>query len=112
MRNPHLTHGAPMTLLQVASRVDDRLCQFFDEMAAEWGAVNAALREPVTVLTQMTRAGGKRLRPAFCYWAFVGAGGDADDPSIIDVGAGLELLHFAILIHDELMDLSSVRRGP
>ena len=29
----------------------------------------------------MVAAGGKRLRPAFCHWAFVGAGGDRDDAS-------------------------------
>ena len=28
----------------------------------------------------MVEAGGKRLRPAFCHWGFVGAGGDPDDP--------------------------------
>ena len=27
----------------------------------------------------MVRSGGKRLRPAFCHWGFVGAGGDPDD---------------------------------
>ena len=27
-------------------------------------------------------AGGKRLRPAFCHWGFVGAGGDPDDPMV------------------------------
>ena len=31
--------------------------------------------------------GGKRLRPAFCFWAFVGAGGDPDDPRVTDVAA-------------------------
>src|SRR5947209_355084 len=56
-------------------------------------------------------AGGKRLRPGFCYWAFVGAGGDPADPAIVDAGAALELLHTFALIHDDIMDGSSTRRS-
>ena len=56
-------------------------------------------------------AGGKRLRPAFCMWAFVGAGGNEDDPRVIDAGAALELLHTFALIHDDVMDNSKRRRG-
>ena len=56
-------------------------------------------------------AGGKRLRPAFCHWAYVGAGGDPDDPVLVDAGAGLELLHTFALVHDDVMDASRTRRG-
>jgi geranylgeranyl diphosphate synthase type I len=56
-------------------------------------------------------AGGKRLRPAFCHWAFVGAGGDPDDQRVVDAGAALELLHTFALIHDDIMDGSVTRRG-
>ena len=58
-----------------------------------------------------SQAGGKRLRPAFCYWAFVGAGGDPDDPVVTDVAAAIELLHAFALVHDDVMDGSAVRRG-
>src|ERR1039457_1848271 len=37
-------------------------------------------------------AGGKRLRPAFCYWGWRGAGGE-DCPQILTAAAALELLH-------------------
>ena len=56
-------------------------------------------------------AGGKRLRPTFCHWAFVGAGGDAADPVLVDVAAALEMLHTFALVHDDVMDGSDVRRG-
>jgi geranylgeranyl diphosphate synthase type I len=62
-------------------------------------------------LRSLVLAGGKRLRPAFCHWAFVGAGGDADDPAAVDAGAALELLHTFALIHDDIMDGSDRRRG-
>jgi geranylgeranyl diphosphate synthase type I len=56
-------------------------------------------------------SGGKRLRPAFCHWGFVGAGGDPDDQRVVDAGAALELLHAFALFHDDVMDDASSRRG-
>ena len=53
---------------------------------------------------------GKRLRPAFCYWGWRGAGGD-DSQGIVSVAAALELFQAAALIHDDVMDGSDTRRG-
>ena len=53
---------------------------------------------------------GKRLRPAFCYWGWRGAGG-ADGPEIYAAAAALELLHASALVHDDVMDASDTRRG-
>ena len=55
--------------------------------------------------------GGKRLRPSFCHWGFVGAGGQPDDHRIIDAGAALELMHAFALFHDDVMDDAMSRRG-
>jgi geranylgeranyl diphosphate synthase type I len=55
-------------------------------------------------------AGGKRLRPAFCYWGWRGAGG-ADIPEIITAAAALELLQAGALVHDDVVDGSDTRRG-
>ena len=55
-------------------------------------------------------AGGKRLRPAFCYWGWRGAGG-GDCPEILAAAAALELLHASALVHDDVMDASDTRRG-
>ncbi|MGE5133249.1 MAG: polyprenyl synthetase family protein [Gemmatimonadota bacterium] len=54
--------------------------------------------------------GGKRLRPAFCYWGWRGAGG-GDCPEILAAAAALELLHASALVHDDVMDGSDTRRG-
>ncbi|MGH3386942.1 MAG: polyprenyl synthetase family protein [Nocardioidaceae bacterium] len=55
--------------------------------------------------------GGKRLRPAFCFWGWRAAGGDADDQRIVTAAAALELLHASALVHDDVMDDSATRRG-
>jgi geranylgeranyl diphosphate synthase, type I len=55
-------------------------------------------------------AGGKRLRPAFCYWGWRAAGG-LDCPEIYTAAAALELLQASALVHDDVMDASDTRRG-
>jgi geranylgeranyl diphosphate synthase type I len=78
---------------------------------ARWSAVDPDLAQPLDALRSLVLAGGKRLRPAFCHWAFVGAGGGHDDPRVVDAGGALELLHTFALIHDDIMDGSDRRRG-
>jgi len=59
----------------------------------------------------MVLGGGKRLRPVFTYWGFIGAGGAHDDHRVIDAGAAFELLHAFAMFHDDIMDGSVTRRG-
>ena len=61
-------------------------------------------------LLRLLGAGGKRIRPALCFWAFRAAGGGEDDP-IVPACAALELLHTSALVHDDLMDRDAERRG-
>ena len=55
--------------------------------------------------------GRKRLRAAFCYWGWRGAGGAADEHGAVAAAAALELLQASALVHDDLMDHSDTRRG-
>lgn len=102
---------APPSLADIAARVDLRIRALLDTEVARWRAIDADLAAPLASLRDLVLAGGKRLRPAFCHWAFVGAGGDPDDTNVIDAGAGLELLHTFALVHDDVMDASLRRRG-
>jgi geranylgeranyl diphosphate synthase type I len=92
-------------------RVGGRLSEFLAGEIERWGAVEDELRDPLTTLRSALVPGGKRLRPAFCYWAFVGAGGRPEDPRVIDAGAALEMLHAAALLHDDVIDGSDRRHG-
>ncbi|MFI7702978.1 polyprenyl synthetase family protein [Nonomuraea sp. NPDC049480] len=62
------------------------------------------------VLNDFVLSGGKRIRPQLCYWGWRGAGGD-DCEEIIKAAAALELCHAGLLIHDDIMDGSELRRG-
>ncbi len=103
--------AAPPSLAGIASRVDDRIRELLDGELERWTVAGADLAEPLVALRDLVLAGGKRLRPAFCHWAFAGAGGDPCDPLVTDGGAALELLHTFALIHDDIMDGSALRRG-
>jgi geranylgeranyl diphosphate synthase, type I len=65
---------------------------------------------PVVDAAQDVLAGGKRLRAAFCYWGWRGAGGP-DGTAILTAAAALELLHASALVHDDVLDASDTRRG-
>jgi geranylgeranyl diphosphate synthase type I len=101
----------PASLRHVGQRVDDRILALLDSEVERWTAVDPELGEPLGALRSLIAAGGKRLRPAFCHWAFVGSGGHPDDPRVVDAGAALELLHTFALVHDDVMDGSDQRRG-
>ena len=55
-------------------------------------------------------SGGKRLRAAFCYWGWRGAGGEPSDAAVRACGA-VEMFQAAALLHDDVMDASDTRRG-
>ena len=102
---------APASLGAVGERAEDRIRILLDAERERWSHVDSALASAIDALRDLVGAGGKRLRPAFCHWAFVGAGGDPDDEIALDAGAALELLHSFALVHDDIMDGSDRRRG-
>jgi geranylgeranyl diphosphate synthase type I len=105
------THPAPPAALRAtAERVEARIDTLLAQEETRWEAVDADLVDPIRCLRQLVLSGGKRLRPAFCEWTYLGAGG-TDAALAVDVGAGLELLHAFALIHDDVMDGSDRRRG-
>ena len=91
--------------------MEARVGALLDQEIHRWSAIDADLADLVECLADLIAAGGKRLRPAFCHWAFVGAGGDAADPMVVDAGGAFELLHAFALVHDDIMDGSDQRRG-
>ena len=72
-------------------------------------AVSEDLAPLADALVQLL-AGGKRLRPAFCYWGHRAAGG-ADGEAIVNAAAALELFQACAIVHDDVMDGSDTRRG-
>jgi geranylgeranyl diphosphate synthase type I len=106
-----VTVGPPPSLLDIARRVEARLDIVLRDEESRWSDFDPDLAAPVSEIRRLVGAGGKRLRPAFCHWGFVGLGGNADDRRAVDAGAALELLHAFALFHDDIMDGALTRRG-
>lgn len=103
--------AVPASLAAIAGRVEVRLREFLEPEQARWAGFDSELSEPISHIGRLVLAGGKRLRPAFCYWGFVGSGGDPADPMVINAGAAFELMHAFALFHDDVMDDAASRRG-
>jgi octaprenyl-diphosphate synthase len=89
-------------------------------VADEVGRVETVLKEmvasPIIVVDQIGRltleAGGKRLRPAFVALAARAAGISRGESGRVErLGAVMEMIHMATLIHDDVIDESPTRRG-
>lgn len=103
--------AAPAFMAEIGARTVARMSALLEDDRQRWAAVGFDLASPLESLHRLLLAGGKRLRPVFCHWAFVGLGGDPEDQRLIDAGAALELLHTFAVIHDDIMDASARRHG-
>lgn len=61
-------------------------------------------------LHELIQSGGKRIRPQLTLMSYTAFGGK-DTAAIIPVAAAQELLHFSLLIHDDIIDRDYVRYG-
>jgi geranylgeranyl diphosphate synthase, type I len=94
---------------RLRTSVQATLDAFLAEQAAILAGISEDLAPFPTWLGELL-AGGKRLRPAFCAWGYLGAGGE-DLEAGLRAAASLELLQACALVHDDVMDDSDLRRG-
>lgn len=103
--------SSPLDAADLRVRVQRVVDEVLSDQARVLATVSDDLTPMLDALTSLL-AGGKRLRPAFCYWGWRGAGGDpADDDAALRAAASLEFLQACALIHDDVMDGSDTRRG-
>lgn len=102
--------NGPLERANLRDRVEQALGQFIEVQAGALSQVSADLAPAVAALGDFVLRGGKRLRPAFCYWGWRAAGG-TDNDEIIRAAAALEFVHACALVHDDVIDASATRRG-
>ena len=100
---------SPLDAEDLRVRVQKRLDDVLAVQIPTLDDVSPDLAPLAEALTDLLR-GGKRLRPAFAYWGWRGAGG-ADSEEAVSAATALELLQACALIHDDVMDGSDTRRG-
>jgi geranylgeranyl diphosphate synthase type I len=94
--------------------VEATIREFLADRRAEADALGDDLAAMVGEFEGYVLRGGKRMRPAFAWLGWIGAGGDPRDaiaPAVLRACAGFELLHSSGLIHDDIIDASRTRRG-
>ena len=93
-------------LTTYSSLVQEELGEIEELMRAQ-----AAGQQPdlAAAMQLLLRAGGKRIRPTITL--LVGRSLGAKRENLITLGAAIELLHTATLVHDDLIDGALLRRG-
>src|SRR5580700_2007441 len=95
-----------MTLEEIRALVKDDLASVND-------VIRARLKSAVPLVDQIAEhiisGGGKRLRPMLVVLA--GRACNHDGPAVVEAAAFIEFIHTATLLHDDVVDGSSMRRG-
>src|SRR5215471_11789865 len=98
--------GQALSVKEIFSLIQDDLACLEKQISLE----SVASVEAVTAIGQYLQAsGGKRLRPALLLLSakLIGDGGE----SAIRLGAVVEIIHSATLVHDDVIDVAETRRG-
>lgn len=100
----------PVDQADLRARVEKALGAFLARQRTLLSEIDPALGPVADAVEAFVMGGGKRLRPAFAYWGYRGAGG-IDSEEVMSAAAALELVQASALIHDDVMDASDTRRG-
>lgn len=113
----HNTTAAQFSASRVSDAVDSTsadveqyLHNFYEHKVAAAQLVDASYGRLWRTMATLAFAGGKRLRPRLVLTAYRMYGG-VDDRAVLPVAVAQELLHLALLIHDDIADKDNVRYG-
>ncbi len=90
------------------AKVEEKLRNFFrtkEEELDHWTSIEA-----LRTIEEYTLRGGKRLRAILMILGYKMYGGE-DEEAITEAATSLELIQSYLLIHDDIMDESELRRG-
>ncbi|MFC7447036.1 polyprenyl synthetase family protein [Rhodococcus daqingensis] len=106
--------ASPEATESLPAAVEGALREFFDSRRPITDAVGGTFTAAATALEAFVLRGGKRVRPAFAWTGWLGAGGDPSGPdaaAVLRACAALELVQACALVHDDIIDSSRTRRG-
>ncbi len=97
-------------LSEYKHKADAKLSKYFEQKIEEATHTSPFAADITQQLADFTLGGGKRFRAALIYYAYKLFGG-SDEDAIISLSLFIELLQSFLLIHDDIMDRSVLRRG-
>ncbi len=109
-----LGKAAKESLKQLAKETDKRLEKYWKEEAAHNFGFNetqkALVKKMLAHASEHNLRSAKRVRASFVYYGYL-LSGQMPDERVWQVAEGVELVHTALLMHDDFMDQDKVRRG-
>ncbi len=97
-------------LKKYKKKVDPYLREYFKQKIKQAEEVDPLAKKAIQMIADFTLAGGKRIRPALIYYAYLASGGKSSQ-DIIEASMGIELTHSFLLIHDDIIDRDVKRHG-
>lgn len=90
--------------------IDQTLVDFFDTSVQHAQRIDSNYGTLWQNLADLHKSGGKRIRPKIVLMAYKAFGG-TDVAATVPVACAQELLHFSMLIHDDIIDRDTTRYG-
>lgn len=103
MKHPSTNSGS-------VTAINEVLDAFFAASQKEAAAIDRAYEQLWNSLYSLIKSGGKRLRPQMTLLTYEAFGG-TELQRVAPVAAAQELLHFSLLIHDDIIDRDYIRYG-
>lgn len=108
-----------MATTTITHPAEPNIAKLLEVIKPELQAVDEHIRKEISSSVRTIRAlgehvlssGGKRLRPALVCLSAYATGLPVDKTRLIPLAAAAELMHMATLIHDDVVDNTTTRRG-
>ncbi len=95
---------------EVKTRTNQIIHKVLQQQRLRAVEVHAAYAQLWQTIDDLIMAGGKRMRPYLTYIAHT-LFADTNNSDIFTIAAAQEFLHFALLIHDDIIDRDTIRYG-
>ena len=92
------------------ARLDPLIGAYFDTAIRDSFREDDLIAEALGHARSIVLSGGKRLRSAFMYYGYLGAGG-VEEEKMLHASMSIELIHSFLLVHDDIIDRDDVRHG-
>lgn len=100
-----------ITVDETKQQIDAFLGALFNERIAQAQSISPDYARLWQSISQLMQAGGKRLRPYMTILSYGMNEHNNDYTAILPAAAAQEMLHMAMLIHDDIIDRDQIRYG-
>lgn len=102
---------SPQLVDDAVSRVRSLLIEYVADKRRRAGGIDPAYVQLWDAIMALIEVGGKYIRPRIVIMAAQAYDSELTDDQIAPVAASVELLHIAMLVHDDIIDRDDMRYG-